>query len=96
MARGPGPPAALCASLVLAVHCAAIGTGALVANAAGAAISLPALHANVGGPATAIAMAGAMGWPALVAPAATCGAVGYALGTPLGCLLHRVLARGVV
>ena len=94
-----GPPSALCASLVLAVHCAAIGTGALIANAAGAAISLPALlvasNANVGGPATAIAMAGAMGWPALVAPAATCGAVGYALGTPLGCLLHRVLARGV-
>jgi uncharacterized membrane protein len=40
----------------------------------------------VGGPATAAAMASARGWAAAVQPAIVVGTVGYAIGTPIGCL----------
>lgn len=41
---------------------------------------------------TAVAMAGAMGWKQLVAPAATAGAIGYAAATGLGVGLYALLA----
>ena len=62
-------------------------------------VSLPELliasNANVGGVGTAVAMAGAMGWTRLIAPAAACGALGYAAATLLGVGLHALL-RGPV
>ena len=72
--------------------------GALFANRRlNARISLPALltasNAAVGGSSTATAMALALGWTELVAPAAACGTVGYALATALGVGLNSVLGR---
>ena len=59
------------------------------------AMLLTASNANVGGPATACALAVGCGWPGLVTPALLVGNLGYAIATPLGILLHRVLASGV-
>ena len=91
-----GPAAAAFAAAVLLVHGAVLLSGALLANRlAGARISGPQLliasNANVGGVGTAIAMAGAMGWPSLVMPAAVAGAVGYAVSTALGVGLRAAL-----
>lgn len=51
-------------------------------------ISMPvvliAANANVGGPATAAAMAGAKGWKSLVQPAVLTGALGYAIANGIG------------
>jgi uncharacterized membrane protein len=57
-------------------------------------VILIASNANVGGPATAAAMAGAKGWTSLIQPAVVTGALGYAIangiglamGTWLGCI----------
>ncbi len=48
---------------------------------------LIASNANVGGPATAAAMASAKGWPHMVQPAMLTGALGYAVATGLGIAL---------
>ena len=45
---------------------------------------LIAANANVGGPATAAAMAGAKGWTSLVQPAVLTGALGYAIANGIG------------
>ena len=45
---------------------------------------LVASNANVGGVGTALAMATAMGWPRLLAPAAAAGTLGYAVATFIG------------
>ena len=50
-------------------------------------------NANVGGPATAAAMAGSIDRPDLVLPAAATGTGGYALATFLGVALFRWLAK---
>lgn len=48
---------------------------------------LVASNANVGGPATAAAMAGARNWPQMVRPALLTGTLGYTVGTVFGCLV---------
>lgn len=50
-------------------------------------------NANIGGPATAAAMAGSIDRPDLVLPAAATGTGGYALATFLGVVLFRSLTR---
>jgi len=52
---------------------------------------LTASNANVGGPATAAAMASARGWTAAVQPAIVTGTLGYVIGTPLGCAVGQAL-----
>ena len=94
-----GPAAAAFAATVLFVHMICMLLGVRAANRAlGTNISLAhmiiASNANVGGSGTAIAMASALGWPRLVAPAAVCGALGYASATALGLGLEAILLRG--
>ena len=52
---------------------------------------LVASNANVGGPATAAAMAAARGWKHQLQPALITGSFGYAIGTPLGCFMGGLL-----
>jgi len=52
---------------------------------------LVASNANVGGPATAAAMAASRGWAHQLQPALITGSFGYAVGTPLGCFMGGVL-----
>jgi len=47
-------------------------------------IVLTASNANIGGPATAAAMAAAKGWTQLINPAMLTGSLGYAVGTAIG------------
>jgi uncharacterized membrane protein len=91
-----GPAAAAFAATVLAVHSACMLLGVWLCNrVAGTRISLAQLiiasNANVGGVGTAIAMASAMGWRALVGPGAVVGAIGYAIATALGVTLRSAL-----
>jgi uncharacterized membrane protein len=93
-----GPAAALMCAIVLSVHSLLGVGGALLANRlCGARITLPALltasNAAVGGSSTATAMALAFGWGEMVAPAAACGSIGYALATALGVGLCGALSR---
>lgn len=53
---------------------------------------LVASNANIGGPATASALAVGCGWPSLVTPALLVGNLGYAVATPLCLFLHALLA----
>lgn len=46
-------------------------------------IFLVASNAAVGGPSTATTFAESLEWTELVVPAAVCGTLGYALGTPV-------------
>jgi len=50
---------------------------------------LIASNANVGGPATAAAMASSKGWPHMVQPAMLTGCLGYAIATALGCAMGQ-------
>lgn len=50
-----------------------------------------ASNANVGGPATAAAMASSKGWRDLLQPAVLMGCLGYVAGTPLGVAMGMVL-----
>lgn len=53
---------------------------------------LVASNANVGGPATAAAMAGAKGWTSLIQPAVLTGALGYAIANGIGLAMGTWLA----
>jgi uncharacterized membrane protein len=53
---------------------------------------LIAANANVGGPATAAAMAGARGWTSLVQPSVLTGALGYAIANGIGWMMGTWLA----
>jgi len=86
-----GGPALAFIAVQLATHLAfvlAIGKGAMKLPAWAV---LTASNACVGGPATAAAMASTRGWAAAVQPAIVVGTVGYAVGTPIGCLVGNVL-----
>ena len=54
-------------------------------------VVLTASNANVGGPATAAAMAASRGWPHMVRPAMLTGSLGYAVGTGIGCAVSQWL-----
>ncbi|PSC71603.1 hypothetical protein C2E20_5130 [Micractinium conductrix] len=53
---------------------------------------LVASNANVGGPATAAAMASSKGWPHMIQPAMLTGSLGYAVATALGLGMARWLS----
>lgn len=55
-------------------------------------VILVAANANVGGSATAAAMASAKGWTSLVQAAILTGVLGYTIATPIGCIMATVLA----
>ena len=52
---------------------------------------LIASNANIGGPATAAAMAATRGWRGMVQPALLTGSLGYAIGTSVGLATSRIL-----
>jgi uncharacterized membrane protein len=52
-----------------------------------------ASNANIGGPATAAAMASSRQWHALVVPGILCGTLGYAMATFIGTALGHILER---
>ena len=86
-----GGPALAFIAIQLATHLAfvsVVGKGAMKLPAWAV---LTASNACVGGPATAAAMASARGWAAAVQPAIVVGTVGYAVGTPIGCLVGNAL-----
>ena len=86
-----GGPALAFIGIQLATHLAfvlVVGKGAMKLPAWAV---LTASNACVGGPATAAAMASARGWAAAVQPAIVVGTVGYAVGTPIGCLVGNAL-----
>lgn len=76
--------------LIIAIHLA-------VACLLGKIFSIPlrviliASNANIGGPATAAAMAAARGWKDLLQPAMLVGSFGYAVGTTCGLALSHLL-----
>ena len=98
-----GPAAALACATVLLGHLSVLMLGSTLLNLLrfgrgegrriGLRHLLVASNANVGGSGTALAMAAAMGWKELAAPAAACGSVGYAVATILGVWLHGQLLR---
>ena len=57
---------------------------------------LVASNANVGGPATAAAMASSKGWPHMIQPAMLTGSLGYAVATALGLGMARWLSTWYV
>ena len=98
-----GPPLLAFLTTLYAVHLAVVlGVGALLRRAAPNSevvkrcLALPQLliasNANIGGPATASALAVGSGWSSLVAPALLVGNLGYAIATPMGLLLHALRA----
>ena len=91
LALRSGPAVLAFIGILLAVHLAvvmALGRGIL-------GLPVPSLllasNANVGGAATAAAMAHARGWTHLAPSALLVGSLGYAVGTPLGLALVPVL-----
>lgn len=94
-----GSPASLMQSPALfAFILVQLGVHVVVTLGLGRVLGLPtralllASNANVGGPATAAAMAAARGWPTLVQPAMLVGGLGYAIGTGVGCCVGVRLA----
>lgn len=77
-----------------------VGVQSLINHAAHGLNSAPqvlvASNANVGGPATAAAMASSKGWHDLVQPAVLMGCLGYVLGTPLGVSMGMFLKSGTL
>ena len=101
---GAGPVLLGFLTILYAVHLAIIlGLSALARQAlpsmpfiqrcAHLQLALVGSNANIGGPATASALASGNGWPSLVAPALLVGNAGYAIATPLALLMHAVLRR---
>jgi len=74
----------------LAVH---IATLLVLGRASGLSTQamLIASNANIGGPATAAAMAASRGWGGMVQPALLTGSLGYAIGTSIGLATARIL-----
>ena len=83
-------PLATFVTLQLAVHVAVVLAGGYVLRLPMDVVII-ASNANVGGPATAAAMAAARGWNHLVQPAMILGALGYCIGTGLGLWMHSIL-----
>ena len=54
---------------------------------------LTASNANIGGPATACALASGCGWEGLKTPALLVGNLGYAIATPLALLFYSGVGR---
>ena len=89
----------LCLLLILyAVHLTIVlGGGALLRRRPAlkrlfrTPLLLIASNANIGGPATASALAVGNSWPSLVTPALLVGNLGFAVATPLGLLMHSIL-----
>ncbi|MEP0774080.1 MAG: DUF819 family protein [Acidobacteriota bacterium] len=78
------------AALILAVHLAVILLAGRLVRADLVELVV-ASNANMGGPATAAAMAAARGWKGLVIPAVLCGTLGYALATFIGVAVGTAL-----
>lgn len=88
-----GPAVFFYIALVVAIHGVVVYGGGWLARLDIASISVGS-QAAVGGPASALAVAVARGWPALILPGIAVGLLGYALGTYLGlgvALLVRTL-----
>lgn len=85
-----GPVLLLFAAIILTVHLIFILLAGKYAR-----LSLPeiviASNANMGGPTTAMAMAAARRWHALIVPAVLCGTLGYATGNFIGIGIGRLL-----
>ena len=95
-----GPPLLGFLTTLYAVHLALVlVVGRAVRSRLGASgdsfVALPQLlvssNANIGGPATASALANGNGWPSLVAPALLVGNMGYAIATPLALLIYSLV-----
>ncbi|DBA66958.1 TPA: hypothetical protein ACH3X2_002071 [Trebouxia sp. C0005] len=78
-------------AIQLSVHLAVIVFGGYVVAGLPMQVVLTASNANVGGPATAAAMAASRGWPHMVRPAMLTGSLGYAVGTGIGCAVSQWL-----
>ncbi|KAK3280130.1 hypothetical protein CYMTET_12020 [Cymbomonas tetramitiformis] len=84
-----GGPLLLFISILLMVHL-------VVAVSLGKLLGLPiraiviASNANVGGPATAAAMATSQRWPDMVQPALVTGTFGYSVGTVIACIVAKL------
>lgn len=85
-----GPMLLIFAGIILLVHLAVILTLGKYSR-----LSLPeiviASNANTGGPTTALAMASARRWHALMVPAVLCGTLGYASGNFIGIAIGNLL-----
>ncbi|CAG9465738.1 unnamed protein product [Pedinophyceae sp. YPF-701] len=89
---------ALADAPALLLYCGVqVGVHLAFTLAVGRALKLPlravlvASNANVGGPATAAAMASGRGWSDLVQPGLLTGALGYTVGTVIGLAVARLL-----
>ena len=78
------------AALILLVHLAVLLLGGKLLHLDLAEL-LIASNANIGGPTTAAAMAGAKQWDRLVTPAILCGTLGYAMASFVGVALANWL-----
>ncbi|KAL3135658.1 hypothetical protein ABBQ38_006137 [Trebouxia sp. C0009 RCD-2024] len=78
-------------AIQLGVHMAVIILGGFGLARLPMQVVLTASNANIGGPATAAAMAAARGWPHMVRPAMLTGSFGYAVGTAIGCAVSQWL-----
>ena len=78
------------AALILLVHLAVLLLGGKLLHLDLAEL-LIASNANIGGPTTAAAMAGAKQWDRLVTPAILCGTLGYAIASFIGVALANWL-----
>lgn len=78
-------------AIQLGVHMAVILLGGYVLAGLPMQVVLTASNANIGGPATAAAMAASRGWPHMVRPAMLTGSLGYAVGTAIGCAVSQWL-----
>lgn len=85
-----GPALFLFAAVILAVHLVLLLLAGRLVRADLAELVV-ASNANMGGPATAAAMAVARGWRGLVIPAILCGTLGYAVATFIGVAVATAL-----
>jgi len=85
-----GPSLFVFAAVILAVHLAVLLLAGRLVRADLKELVV-ASNANMGGPATAAAMAVARGWRGLVIPAVLCGTLGYAVATFIGVAVGNAL-----